>query len=722
MTTDGVRLTSRRRWIAVLLAAQIAFVQGLASARAEERPAGIAAPVDFAAAFEQLGRSLERPEFRQPESSEARTAACMLFRLQSLPAPERYALLRSWTMPAGEAAPKAVRHFAGLLPDAPPPAVFLPERLPAYDDPLMSTFALLVEAARATGKLEELAGELEPLIQRNAPVAEFSLEARMLWLLVQLERQRPEATESLLSFDAFDEAIGTTLERAERVKFPHTPGRCPVEQYEYGLVAKAALRSPRTRDLGKRLHLKLLLKAQGYANFHMIVWLNRIGGLGSIAATEGATLRPSPDPGLKHWIPVDVASAASVNIFGSTSWWLATHNRIGHVSSPWVDHLVFAYPLTGSFRVECETFNALWSEANVAYAGLVFEPWNQAGDNQVYPYSGHEIVHGPNPREKTQMFNPVTIEVEPDLLRVHGLGQVLVEDPSPSPTSPFFALRTTWLSAFRRLQITGNPIIPREVRLLDDDRMEGWVSSFYGESQPPSLTLGQPIPNRPGAVVTRSEAPGAYDWSTSEGLLHGRRVADAEMISRETGYRHGESWIYYHRPLREGDRIRYEFFYQPGEPLTEIHPTLDRLAFLLRPDGVQLHWITANRSTEGPGNWLPTDNRAEEPANRRGPIPLPLRANDWNAAAVEIRGEQVRIELNGALVYERPVEPGWGTRFGLYHDRLKSSSRIRNVVLSGDWPEWTRALENGLLDRKTPISAADAEAIDSILTPRLATE
>jgi len=697
-------------------------------------------PFDFQAALDQLGQVADTPEYRQPDSPQSRSAACMLFRLQSLPAADRYVLLRSWTLPAkgtasnpGQQNPvrkNAIRHFAGLLPDAPPPAVFLSERLPAYDDPLMSTFALLVEAARETGKLEELVSELEPLVQRNAPAAEFSLEGRLLWLLVQLERQVPGkvsaqgggANQTPPSLDEFDQALSVMRERAHRVKFPRTPDRCTVEPFEYGLVAKAAIRSPQTRDRGRDLQLVLVLQAKAYANFGMIVWLNRIGGLGAIAATEGATLRPSADPGLKHWIPVDVATAANVNIFGSTSWWVATGDRIGHVSSPWVDHLVFAYPLTGSFRIECETFNSWWSEANVAYAGLVFEPWNQAADNQVFPFNAHEVVHGPNPRDFRELFHPVTIDVEPDLLRVRGMEQTLAEDPSPSPTSPFFALRTTWLSAFRNLRITGDPVIPREVRLVDGDRMEGWVSSFYNESQPPSLTLGQPIPNRPGAVVTRSEDPNAYDWSAAEGGLRGRRVANPATIPRETGYRHGESWIYYHRPLREGDRVRYEFFYQPGEEAIEIHPTLDRLAFLMRPDGVQLHWITTNRAAEEAGDWLPTDNRAEEPACRRGPVPLPLIAGDWNAASIEIRGGAVRLELNGVLVYERPVEKGWGTRFGLYHDRLKSSSRIRNVRLSGDWPEWSPELANTLLERTRPLAPADEKAIRAILTPRLADE
>ncbi len=61
-------------------------------------------------------------------------------------------------------------------------------------------------------------------------------------------------------------------------------------------------------------------------------------------------------------------------------------------------------------------------------------------------------------------------------------------------------LRTTWPSAFHRLSITGNLVILREVSLLAGDHMDGWMTSFYKESQPPE---------------------------------------------RQSGYQYGESWIYY---------------------------------------------------------------------------------------------------------------------------------------------------------------------------------
>ncbi len=528
---------SMPRLAGAFLAMTAGILSWLGSSKAADERDGVAVKervLEFSKALDHLGQVAHTPELQKHDSPQAGAASRMLFRMQSLPAEERFRLLKSWTWPTNDRA--SVRHFVALLPEVPPPAVFLRESLPPVHD-------------------------------------------------------------------------------------------------------------------------------------------------------------------------------------------LALDDRIGHVCAPWVDHLAFAYPLTGTFEISCEAFNGFWSEANIGFAGLMFEAWNQGSDNQVYPINAHEILHGPNPAELLDQFNPVTVRMQPDSLQVIGINpnEVLFEDSSPSKTSPFLFLRTTWLSGFRKLRITGNPIIPREVALLSGDRMDGWMTSFYNESQPPTLTVRKRPAGAPNPV-TRSDDPNAYDWSTTESVLHGRRFPDLTAKNRQSGYQHGESWAYYHRPLRDRERIRYEFFYKPGDDGTEVHPTLDRLVFLLQPDGVKLHWLTTNRSQEAEGAWVATNNIAEEPGHRRGPKLLPLKINDWNGAAIEIRNGHVRVELNDQLVYERPLEPAWGSRFGLYHDRTKTSSRVRNVVLSGDWPQWSPELADKLLERKAPLSPANVEAIQAILTPRLSGE
>jgi hypothetical protein len=310
------------------------------------------------------------------------------------------------------------------------------------------------------------------------------------------------------------------------------------------------------------------------------------------------------------------------------------------------------------------------------------------------------------------------VRVWPQRLEMAANNQVLFDFDRPSTTSPFFVLRTTWLSAFRRLRISGTPVIPREVSLIAGHRMDGWMTSFYNESQPPEITVGQSQPGTAN-VVARSDASDAYDWSANDGELYGRQFSDLTSPDRQSGYQHGESWIYYHRPLRNADRISYEFFYKPGEEAIEVHPTINRVAFLLRRPGVDLHWLTTNRSIDDPDGWIATSNVAVEPECRRGSSPLPLKINDWNTCVVEIRDGTFSLMLNGQLIYERPMDVAAGAKFGLYHDRTRTAARVRNIVLTGDWPEWSPELAASLLERSNPLTPADTEAIENILTPRL---
>ncbi len=701
-------MSNFRSWVSLTLGVTVLLTGPQPVEAADPKPSGQsvesgnAAKSEAAATLRQrtldsLDRVMALPEAERAGNPLAGIAAVWLYRLQSQPAAEVYALLSKWTLP-GEGRSE-LRQFIGFLPDAPPPDAFLSEPLPRMDDPLMATATLLVEAARRTQKLEELSQALKPLVSRRVAGAES------LQLLVELEQGQ---------FHSASQRMTNLAVQRGQVQPTAFGNRRVAQNLMDGLLVKAALRHPLTRGAGNLLHTALLKNAKQSANFGMICWLNRTGGLAAIAGVEETVLKPAPNPGFKHWVPVDVASAANVNTFVSTSWWIAADDRIGHVSSPWIDTLVFAYPLTGTFEIHGESFNGLWSEANLGFGGLVFEAWNQGSNkNQVYPINQHDVQTGPKGREFRDRFNATTVRVTPQRLQMSGNNEVLFEDDQPSGNSPFLMLRTTWLSAFRNLRIVGNPVIPREVRLLDHDRMEGWVTSFYNESQPSTLTAR--------TNKTPEIQPADFDWAVKDDVLHGRRLSEQQQAARQSGYQHGESWAYFHRPLRDGERIRYEFFYQPGNDAIEAHPTLDRLVFLLDPDGVKLHWLTTNTSQADATPWIATDNRVEEPAHRRGPPKLPLKPGAWNTATLEILNQTVLVALNDTLVYLRPVEPSWGTRFGFYHDRAGTTARIRNIVLSGNWPAWSPKLNNQLLELVEPQQTADTEVVRAILTPRLLT-
>ena len=230
------------------------------------------------------------------------------------------------------------------------------------------------------------------------------------------------------------------------------------------------------------------------------------------------------------------------------------------------------------------------------------------------------------------------------------------------------------------------------MHLTKGDQLDGWVSSFYGESKrprhrrppasapggtpagvgsPPGLRVAQ-RPNFPSAAV----APEGFDWSARDGIIVGRR---SEWFPRTDPL---QSRLYYQRPLRAGDVLRYEFYYQPGEVM--VHPALDRLTFVMKPDGVRLHWITDGAERDWTG--LKADNLVDEPTSRRGPPQLPLKTGQWNAVTLRMIGDTVSLELNGTEVFRRELEPNNERLFGLFHYKDRTSAQIRNVVLTGDWP------------------------------------
>ncbi len=140
--------------------------------------------------------------------------------------------------------------------------------------------------------------------------------------------------------------------------------------------------------------------------------------------------------------------------------------------------------------------------------------------------------------------------------------------------------------------------------------------------------------------------------------------------------------------MLENGRIAYEFYDDPGKAM--VHPALDRLAFLLEPEGVRVHRLT-DGAYERSG--LAPDNTTDEPQNRRGPASLPLKAKAWNRLAVEIKGDKMTLELNGQAIYERPLEPANRRTFGLFHYADATQARVRNVTYQGQWP---RSLPAGL--------------------------
>ena len=207
--------------------------------------------------------------------------------------------------------------------------------------------------------------------------------------------------------------------------------------------------------------------------------------------------------------------------------------------------------------------------------------------------------------------------------------------------------------------------ISEEIELATDWELPGWLPYF-------DETVGGPQNDwylRPASTLLKN--------ATAE--------SNREFIGRlrpELSGTNCESMVRYHRPIVEDGTIEYEFYYEPARILA--HPTLDRLCFLLDPEGIAIHWVTDGRFDP---SGIDPGNQTQEPTHRQGNDPLPLIADQWNKVSLAIQGDTVGVELNGNPVYSRELEPTNLRTFGLFHYADQTEARVRNIRWRGDWPK-----------------------------------
>jgi Protein of unknown function (DUF1583) len=100
---------------------------------------------------------------------------------------------------------------------------------------------------------------------------------------------------------------------------------------------------------------------------------------------------------------------------------------------------------------------------------------------------------------------------------------------------------------------------------------------------------------------------------------------------------------------------------------------------------VRLHWIAGGNDAAEPIALSPR-NAIDEPASRRGPGRLPLKAGDWNAVELAAIGDRIALRLNGLQILDRPMESANDLRFGFFRYQGQTQARVRNIVLRGEWP------------------------------------
>ncbi|MDB5391613.1 MAG: tetratricopeptide repeat protein, partial [Planctomycetaceae bacterium] len=634
----------------------------------------IAPHTEFPLLLEYLGRLTDLPVSQNYGEPAARTAALstplwyFAWHLRALTPDTRYALLKDSTLPNENR--KSLRYFSGFLRGRQAPVSFLTPREIALGPPpqigLASNFSLLVEAAGKAGRLDELQVLADQAVTEKLPHAEG------LSVLVAIARGDRDANLKLnLFLDASRKRVKTLVRNDMNVS---TYAESRLLDLEIAAVAQT---SDLTFNTGREFATAVLRENQAVeqqsrlpnARLPHAGWVVAQGAMHGLTPPDQERLR---QPNLRLWRPGN----PPLNTHNSRppAWWVAEAGHVVCLGGFEAESLIFRYPLTGSFEFSAEVHSSNFSEGSLGYGGLVTEPQVRDKDVQIWPISRHEFVQRGAIPVAENHWNRYSVRVTPQAIRFYCNGHLAYEELAPSATSPWLSLQGLYYrrSVFRNLQLTGEPQIPRQVELILDDRREGWDEA-EGEQTAPRL-LNRELPENLFARRALQQNEGRpVDWHVESSILNGRYDAAAPEFT--------QGCFRYFRPLHNGEQLKYEFLYEPGK--THVHPAIGSLAMLLEPAGVRVHWLALDPvDTEG----LEPGNVADEPQNRRGPANLPLKPGMWNQVEISTAGETMRLKLNGELVFERPVESVNSRQFALFHYRNLTAAKVRNVVLSGNWP------------------------------------
>lgn len=403
----------------------------------------------------------------------------------------------------------------------------------------------------------------------------------------------------------------------------------------------------------------------------LLAWHNQIASLAGISG-HLETMRPTNAVAqpleLKQWVPVSRVRASTRGLGLPQAQWAQQQDRVDKVSGHDEDYLFFRSPLTGDYEMECDMSH---TACQAMVAGTVVG--SDGSQTQIWTGTLRDGAKQQPIDAKFSGFQPwvryrCVVRGKVATTYLNGLAVHTEQLTSPDP---WIAVRSWCRShaSARDIRITGNPIVPESIDLAASGDLCGWYP-YHDESA--------------GTAGARWEHLAESD---STGQIFGQANGPQDTFF--------ESLLMYQRPLEEIGSVNYQFLYKSG--VAETHPALDRMTFLLKPDGVRVHWVTDSLWDSGD---LPPDNLFDDPGNRRGPKELPLKPDAWNKMTVAVKGAEVSLRLNDVLVYECTLDEGNRRTFGLFHYADQSEVRVRKVTMQGNWPRIIPSLkEQELADR-----------------------
>ena len=172
--------------------------------------------------------------------------------------------------------------------------------------------------------------------------------------------------------------------------------------------------------------------------------------------------------------------------------WLVHEDHILHLAGAANDVLFCRFPLTGDFHFTCEAQQGgrIGTDGGLVFGGLQFESLGSDWRLSVWDADLAHLVQKSCPFVRQDDVRPAvnrmslqsTADGATFAVNLHPMWF----DDAASQASPWLGLRSFGerRPVFRNLNITGTPVIPREVKLSQGNQLRGWQSHFFGETQP----------------------------------------------------------------------------------------------------------------------------------------------------------------------------------------------------------------------------------------------
>ena len=520
---------------------------------------------------------------------------------------------------------------------------------------LVSPALALVEAAEASGKLDELLNHLETVPENNF----LSQKNRAALIVMVYSRQgdQQKAIEELERFCklSLQPQSDDNISRASEM-----------------VVSEACQKLPGAAELLLST-IENIVTRHKQANSY-VPWYRQVRSRQSLYSGVARKAASEKIPSASLWASAPAVSQFTRGTGIPASQWVQSSGRVANIVSHGDDYLYFAIPMRGEFQLECDVSAFNWAEARPCVAAQWVSP---VYDHKNYELGNLRVTHQWRPIAPplTRTFESLHMRsgVTEQQITTTVNGRVIHQHELPANHDPWVALRSGamqegWASNVR---ITGTPEIPETIEMTATTELESWVPYCDGGVGDHWL----PIDGGGMQSLRISEAVG------SPAVVASPEIAPAETTS-DIDPEYLEEAIFYNRPMVEDGTIEYEFFYREGQ--LNAHPALDRLCLLMKPDGIRVHWLTDGKyeRTE-----LAPDNETIEPKNRLLPDNLPLMNNAWNQVRFSLQGDTIEVSLNSRPVYRRQLESTNHRRFGFFHFAEQEELLVRNVRWMGSWPK-----------------------------------